>query len=122
MGCVMPEGEMQSLIHSLSLTQSDGGAGGIDYHGFSVGIMKDDQPLGGPTRLGVGGTPMPAGIGAGEGSGYVALLALNSVVCPQLLFALNCCLPYSTTVCSQLFALNCLPSTVVCPQLLFALN
>ena len=40
-----------------------------------------------------------------------------SSVCPQL-SALNC-LP--STVCPQLSALNCLPSTV-CPQLLFALN
>mgnify|MGYP006892705261 CR=1 FL=1 len=46
------------------------------------------------------------------------LLFALTVVCPQLLFALNCSVP-SATVCPQLqCALNyCLPSTDVCPQL-----
>ena len=42
--------------------------------------------------------------------GLVAHAAYWVQVCTLLLFALNYCLP-STTVCPQLFALNCLPST-----------
>ena len=47
----------------------------------------------------------------------------SSTVCPQLLFALSCCLPPAAVRPQSLFALNyCLPSTTVCPQSLFALN
>ena len=49
--------------------------------------------------------------------GQVRLCSPSTTVRPQLLFALNYCLP-STTVCPQLFALNyCLPSTHGVPPL-----
>jgi hypothetical protein len=44
-------------------------------------------------------------------------------VCPQLLFALNYCLPSTTVRPQLLFALNnCSPSTTVCPQLTLGLS